>query len=179
MQANCVTPLRFSVDASRASFRPQGTGTTSDRCCRFGCSRREACTARPAQSSPLLDVSRSPPSFQRGPKSSRRVNQLEGDAEPDPAEECESEQLLRTCAAPADALSGHAAVDAKGVSRASILIAAGVNAKALSTYLGHSSIQITLDRYGHFSSVRIVDRAIAGPDPAQPCGIRLFRKRRG
>jgi integrase len=32
---------------------------------------------------------------------------------------------------------------------ASILIAAGVNAKALSTYLGHSSIQIILDRYGH------------------------------
>jgi integrase len=32
---------------------------------------------------------------------------------------------------------------------ASILIAAGVNAKALSTYLGHASIQITLDRYGH------------------------------
>ena len=29
------------------------------------------------------------------------------------------------------------------------MIAAGVNAKALSTYLGHSSIQITLDRYGH------------------------------
>ena len=24
-----------------------------------------------------------------------------------------------------------------------------MNAKALSTYLGHSSIQITLDRYGH------------------------------
>ena len=32
---------------------------------------------------------------------------------------------------------------------ASIFIAAGVNVKALSTYLGHSSIQITLDRYGH------------------------------
>ena len=32
---------------------------------------------------------------------------------------------------------------------ASILIAAGVNAKALSTYLGHNSIPITLDRYGH------------------------------
>jgi integrase len=32
---------------------------------------------------------------------------------------------------------------------ASILIAAGVNAKALSTYLGHGSIQITYDRYGH------------------------------
>jgi integrase len=32
---------------------------------------------------------------------------------------------------------------------ASIFIAAGVNIKALSTYLGHSSISITLDRYGH------------------------------
>ena len=32
---------------------------------------------------------------------------------------------------------------------ASIFIAAGVNAKALATYLGHASIQITLDRYGH------------------------------
>jgi integrase len=29
------------------------------------------------------------------------------------------------------------------------MIDAGVNAKALSTYMGHSSIQITLDRYGH------------------------------
>jgi integrase len=32
---------------------------------------------------------------------------------------------------------------------ASLMIAAGVNAKALSTYLGHSSISITFDRYGH------------------------------
>jgi integrase len=32
---------------------------------------------------------------------------------------------------------------------ASLMIAAGVNAKALSTYMGHSSIAITLDRYGH------------------------------
>ncbi|CAN5131264.1 site-specific integrase [soil metagenome] len=32
---------------------------------------------------------------------------------------------------------------------ASLMIAAGVNAKALSTYLGHSSIQITFDTYGH------------------------------
>jgi hypothetical protein len=32
---------------------------------------------------------------------------------------------------------------------ASIMIAAGVNLKALSSYLGHSSITITLDRYGH------------------------------
>ena len=29
------------------------------------------------------------------------------------------------------------------------MIAAGVNAKALSVYMGHSSITITLDRYGH------------------------------
>jgi len=29
------------------------------------------------------------------------------------------------------------------------MIAAGVNAKALSTYRGHAGIQITLDLYGH------------------------------
>jgi integrase len=29
------------------------------------------------------------------------------------------------------------------------MIAAGVNAKALSTYLGHASVTITYDRYGH------------------------------
>jgi integrase len=32
---------------------------------------------------------------------------------------------------------------------ASVLIFAGVNVKAISTYMGHSSITITLDRYGH------------------------------
>ena len=32
---------------------------------------------------------------------------------------------------------------------ASLMIGAGVNAKALSSYLGHSSIQTTFDRYGH------------------------------
>jgi integrase len=31
----------------------------------------------------------------------------------------------------------------------SLMIAAGVNAKALSTYLGHASVTITYDRYGH------------------------------
>jgi integrase len=30
-----------------------------------------------------------------------------------------------------------------------LMIAAGVNAKALSTYMGHANISITLDRYGH------------------------------
>jgi integrase len=29
------------------------------------------------------------------------------------------------------------------------MIAAGVNAKALQQYMGHSSITVTLDRYGH------------------------------
>lgn len=32
---------------------------------------------------------------------------------------------------------------------ASLMIAAGVNAKALSTYCGHANIAITMDRYGH------------------------------
>ena len=32
---------------------------------------------------------------------------------------------------------------------ASLMIAAGLNAKALSTYMGHASVMITLDRYGH------------------------------
>ena len=32
---------------------------------------------------------------------------------------------------------------------ASLMIAAGVNAKALSTYMGHATISVTLDRYGH------------------------------
>lgn len=32
---------------------------------------------------------------------------------------------------------------------ASLMIAANVNAKALSTFMGHSSVAITLDRYGH------------------------------
>ncbi|HET8537586.1 MAG TPA: site-specific integrase [Solirubrobacteraceae bacterium] len=32
---------------------------------------------------------------------------------------------------------------------ASLMIAAGVNAKALSTYMGHASVVITYDLYGH------------------------------
>jgi integrase len=32
---------------------------------------------------------------------------------------------------------------------ASLMIAAGVNAKALSVYMGHATISITMDRYGH------------------------------
>ena len=30
-----------------------------------------------------------------------------------------------------------------------MMIAAGVNAKALSTYMGHAGVSITYDRYGH------------------------------
>jgi hypothetical protein len=29
------------------------------------------------------------------------------------------------------------------------MIAAGINAKALSTFMGHANISITLDRHGH------------------------------
>jgi integrase len=32
---------------------------------------------------------------------------------------------------------------------ASLMVAAGVNAKALSTFMGHANISSTLDRYGH------------------------------
>jgi integrase len=32
---------------------------------------------------------------------------------------------------------------------ASLMIAAGVNVKALQTYLGHASITMTMDTYGH------------------------------
>jgi integrase len=32
---------------------------------------------------------------------------------------------------------------------AAICIAAGVNAKALSTYMGHANIRVTFDQYGH------------------------------
>jgi integrase len=34
-------------------------------------------------------------------------------------------------------------------SYAAYMIAAGINTNALSTYMGHSTITITLDRYGH------------------------------
>jgi integrase len=32
---------------------------------------------------------------------------------------------------------------------ASLMIAAGVNAKSLQTHMGHSSVTVTYDRYGH------------------------------
>ena len=43
---------------------------------------------------------------------------------------------------------------------ASLMIAAGVNAKALATYMGHSSVTTTFDRYGHLMPGN-VDEAVA------------------
>ena len=40
-------------------------------------------------------------------------------------------------------------IDARRHSYAAVMIAAGVNAKSLSTFMGHANIGITLDRYGH------------------------------
>jgi integrase len=55
---------------------------------------------------------------------------------------------------------------------ASVLIAAGVNVKALSAYLGHASITITLDRYGHLfpgnedEAAELIDAYLARATPA-------------
>ena len=52
---------------------------------------------------------------------------------------------------------------------ASLMIAAGVSAKALSTYMGHSTITLTLDRYGHLlpgnedHAAALLDRFLAAP----------------
>jgi integrase len=51
---------------------------------------------------------------------------------------------------------------------ASMMIAAGVNAKALCTFMGHSSIAITYDRYGHLfpgserEAARLLDAYLDG-----------------
>jgi integrase len=56
---------------------------------------------------------------------------------------------------------------------ASMFIAAGVNAKALSSYLGHASVTITYDRYGHLmpgsedEAVALVDAYIERATGAQ------------
>jgi integrase len=53
---------------------------------------------------------------------------------------------------------------------ASLLIAAGVNAKAITSYLGHASIQTTFDLYGHLmpgneeESVALVDAYLERAD---------------
>jgi integrase len=51
---------------------------------------------------------------------------------------------------------------------ASVMIAAGVNAKALCTYMGHANISITFDRYGHLmpgseaEAAGLLDRYLSG-----------------
>jgi integrase len=53
-------------------------------------------------------------------------------------------------------------------SYAAYMIAAGINTKALSTYMGHASITITLDRYGHLlpgnehEAARLLDQWLQG-----------------
>ncbi len=54
------------------------------------------------------------------------------------------------------------------------MIAAGVSAKALSTYMDHSTITLTLDRYGHLlpgneeHAATLLDRFLT--DPFKPSG---------
>lgn len=53
---------------------------------------------------------------------------------------------------------------------ASVAIAAGVNAKTLCTYMGHSSITVTFDRYGHLmpgSEIEALELMDAFLDPVQ------------
>ena len=53
---------------------------------------------------------------------------------------------------------------------AAFMIAAGINTKALCTYMGHSTITITLDRYGHLlpgnerEAAGLLDRWLATAD---------------
>jgi integrase len=53
---------------------------------------------------------------------------------------------------------------------ASLMIAAGVNAKALSSYMGHASVTITYDRYGHLmpgnedEAAKLLDEYLARTD---------------
>ena len=55
---------------------------------------------------------------------------------------------------------------------ASLMIAALVNAKALSTFMGHSSVTITFDRYGHLmpgseaEAAALLDAYLSGAPPA-------------
>jgi hypothetical protein len=61
---------------------------------------------------------------------------------------------------------------------ASVMIAAGVNAKAITHYLGHSSIEVTFDRYGHLmpgneaEAVALIDASGASEYARPPRGAR-------
>ena len=51
------------------------------------------------------------------------------------------------------------------------MIAAGINTKALSTYMGHASITITLDRYGHLLPGNEAQAASTPRNLAHPSGF--------
>ena len=59
-------------------------------------------------------------------------------------------RVRRTRSTWADAKLAPIGLHAARHTAASVMIDAGVNVKALSTFMGDSSITITLDRYGHF-----------------------------
>ena len=54
---------------------------------------------------------------------------------------------------------------------ASLMIAANVNIKALSNYMGHAGISITLDRYGHLlpgneqEAAGLLDQYLSASEP--------------
>jgi integrase len=62
---------------------------------------------------------------------------------------------------------------------AALLIAAGVNPKAISTFMGHASISITLDRYGHLfpgsedEAAQLTDAYLARVDPQALARVQL------
>jgi integrase len=66
-----------------------------------------------------------------------------------------------------------------------MLIGAGVNAKAISAYLGHASIQTTFDRYGHLmpgnenEAVALVDAHLARADTRGRVEALVSRSQRG
>jgi integrase len=73
---------------------------------------------------------------------------------------------------------------------ASLMIAAGVNAKALSTFMGHAKIGITLDRYGHLmpgseaEAAGLLDAYLGaererGEDAARAAGVCLTGEQTG
>jgi len=61
---------------------------------------------------------------------------------------------------------------------AAFMIAAGINTKALCTYMGHSTITVTLDRYGHLlpgnehEAANLLDQWLTNTDQETPHGSR-------
>ena len=61
---------------------------------------------------------------------------------------------------------------------ASFMITAGVNAKALSSFMGHSSIKVTFDLYGHLmpgteaEAATLLDRYLASEVAIAESGVR-------